>query len=69
MTKELMINGMTCNHCKMRVENALKGVSGVEAVSVDLAAKTATVEMASAVEEALLKEVVEDAGYDVIEIR
>ena len=69
MTKELMINGMTCNHCKMRVENALKGVSGVDAVTVDLAAKKATVEMTSPVEEALLKEVVEDAGYDVLEVK
>ena len=68
MTKEMMIEGMSCNHCKMRVENALKGISGVDSVVVDLAAKKATVEMTAAIDEVVLKEAVEDAGYDVVEM-
>ena len=28
----LKVEGMTCNHCKMRAEKALLGVSGVESV-------------------------------------
>ncbi|HUS90171.1 MAG TPA: cation transporter, partial [Desulfosporosinus sp.] len=39
----LKVEGMTCNHCKMRAEKALLGVSGVESVKVDLMAKEAVV--------------------------
>ena len=39
----LTIEGMTCMHCKMRVEKALKGVPGVTSAQVDLAKKQAVV--------------------------
>ena len=32
----LCVEGMSCNHCKASVEKALKGVVGVESVTVDL---------------------------------
>ena len=35
-TKTLDVRGMTCGHCKMSVEGALKGLDGVSAVDVDL---------------------------------
>ena len=57
----LKVEGMTCNHCKMRVEKALQGVSGVEGVQVDLADKAAVVSGA-ADRSQLIKAVVE-AGY------
>ena len=34
---ELAITGMTCNHCVANVESAVRGVSGVSGVRVDLA--------------------------------
>ncbi len=33
----LNVSGMTCDHCKGKVEQALNGVSGVYGVFVDLA--------------------------------
>lgn len=69
MKKEMMIEGMSCNHCKMRVENALGEIEGVENVTVDLEAKKATFEIAYEVADAVLKEAVEDAGYDVTAIQ
>jgi cation transport ATPase len=39
----IKVGGMMCNHCKMAVENACKGVSGVTDAVVDLQAKTVTV--------------------------
>lgn len=33
----LIVEGMSCNHCKASVEKALKGVDGVESVQIDLA--------------------------------
>ena len=41
---EIKIEGMTCNHCKMRVEKALNEVEGVTGVNVDLEGKKAVVE-------------------------
>ncbi len=40
---ELEITGMTCGHCKTAVENALKSVSGVSDVTVELEAGKASV--------------------------
>lgn len=68
MKKEMMIEGMSCNHCKMRVEKALSELEGVNNVSVDLEAKKATLDIVAEVGDAILKEAVEDAGYDVTAI-
>ena len=61
----LKVEGMTCNHCKKRAEKALQAVSGVESVSVNLAAKEATV-TGEAERVSLVKAVVA-AGYLVID--
>jgi len=42
-TRELGVEGMTCDHCARRVEKALRGVEGVKAVRVDRAAALAVV--------------------------
>ncbi|HZK85058.1 MAG TPA: heavy-metal-associated domain-containing protein [Desulfosporosinus sp.] len=57
----LKVEGMTCNHCKMRVEKALQGVSGVEGVQVDFAGNTAFV--SGAADRAQLIKAVVEAGY------
>lgn len=65
----MTVEGMTCNHCKMRVEKALQGLEGVQAVEVDLATKAVSVETQAQIDPSVLKEVVEDAGYDVIHVK
>lgn len=65
-TKTLDVQGMTCGHCKMSVEGALKGLNGVSAAEVDL--NTGKVEVTYDDEKVSLKnmkEAVEDQGYDV----
>ncbi|OGW36925.1 MAG: hypothetical protein A2010_10285 [Nitrospirae bacterium GWD2_57_9] len=59
----LKIEGMTCMHCKMRVEKALKAVAGVGNVQVDLAKKQAVVD--GTADQATLAKAVTDAGYKV----
>ena len=39
----ICIEGMSCNHCKASVEKALKGIAGVETVTVDLVTGEAAV--------------------------
>ena len=65
METVLKIEGMMCAHCQARVENALKAVAGVTAVTVDLEKGTAAVTSTEPVEDAVLKKAVEDAGYTV----
>lgn len=57
----LKVVGMTCNHCKMHVEEALRGVNGVENAQVDLGKGEAVVS-GNANREDLVKAVA-DAGY------
>lgn len=56
------IGGMSCNHCKMLVENNLKKISGITSVVVDLADGTAIV--TGSAEEAEIQKMVEDLGYE-----
>jgi Cu+-exporting ATPase len=58
------VGGMTCAACVARVEEALKGVSGVVSVSVNLASEKATVEYLEGTQYADLKKAVEEAGYE-----
>ncbi|MGB7606663.1 MAG: heavy metal-associated domain-containing protein [Lutisporaceae bacterium] len=69
MKVQIFIEGMTCGHCSARVEKALKAVDGIADAKVDLANKNATVELSSNVDDSVLKEAVEDAGYDVTDIK
>ena len=67
MKKTLTIEGMMCAHCVAHVDKALRAVSGVESVDVDLTAGTAVV-TGSAAEEAL-RAAVAEAGYTVKDVR
>jgi len=68
MKKEIFIEGMSCGHCSGRVEKALNELAGVSVETVSLDEKKAVVQLTGDVADALLKETVEDAGYDVTAI-
>ena len=68
MTKQMMIEGMTCMHCQKRVEKALNAIDGISA-KVDLATKTATIVYSKEVNDQLLIDAVVDAGYEVISLK
>ncbi|QKS71340.1 heavy-metal-associated domain-containing protein [Paenalkalicoccus suaedae] len=61
----LQVEGMTCGHCKSAVEGAALSVDGVKQAAVDLAANTVSVEMDEQVDVNLVKQEIEDQGYDV----
>jgi copper chaperone len=65
--KKLKIQGMTCNHCVMRVAKALKGVQGVQDAQVDLQKAEAAITFDEAkVTMDKLSSAVVDAGYKVV---
>lgn len=69
MKKVLIVEGMSCGHCKAAVEKALKSVEGVENAVVNLEQKLADVELAKEVSNEILTNAVVDAGYEVVEVK
>lgn len=67
MTKTIKIEGMSCGHCAVTVEQALDKVDGVHA-KVNLRHKEAKVKMDNDVSNEVLKKAVEDTGYEVVSI-
>ncbi|HOO73962.1 MAG TPA: heavy-metal-associated domain-containing protein [Tepiditoga sp.] len=54
------VNDMTCNHCKMRIENALK-TSGAQNIDIDLVSKKVVFD--SELSKDALVSIIDDAGY------
>jgi copper ion binding protein len=60
----LIISGMTCGHCRQKVEDALAAVDGVWSASVDLDSGEAEVDFDDKLADAeSLRVAVEEAGY------
>jgi Copper chaperone len=66
MKKKISIEGMSCEHCVAHVKDALEGIDGVSSIEVSLEGKYATVE--TDVNDEILKEAIEEEGYDVVKI-
>lgn len=63
-TATIKVQGMTCNHCVMRVAKALKAVPGVQDAKVDLQKAEAVVSYDDAkVSPQILSAAVVEAGY------
>ena len=66
MKMKLNIEGMSCEHCVMRVENTLDALDGVRDAKVDLEGKFAMIHVDGEVPEATIKNAITDAGYELI---
>ena len=68
MTKTLKIKGMMCPHCTGRVETALNGIDGVNAVvNLDDGGK-AIVTLSKDISEDVIVKIVTDCGYEVVSV-
>ncbi len=63
-SKTYVVEGMTCEHCRLSVSEELLELAGVESVDVDLAAGRVTVR-GEDVADAAVRTAVETAGYRV----
>ena len=62
----LNVPSVSCNHCKMAIENAVGALDGVGAVDVDVAEKTVTVDFdADAVTLESIEASLAEEGYEV----
>lgn len=69
LMKTISIEGMQCNHCKMSVEKALNSIEGITSVEVNLENKNAVIEFNKEIENDKIKSVIEEAGFEVIDIK
>ena len=67
---EIRISGMSCTGCENRVENVLKNIENVESVNANY--NTGIVELGTNDIKNLnidvIKETLEDLGYDILEV-
>ncbi len=64
MKKKIEVGGMSCGHCVMRIENALKenGINGAEVKVGEVVADF------GGMSDADIKEIIESLGFDVISV-
>lgn len=68
MTKKILIEGMSCEHCVNHVKEALSELNGVTSVDVNLNSKSAILEAAQDVKDEEIKSAVDEVGYEVVGI-
>lgn len=61
----LNVIGMSCGHCEARIKTALGEISGVNQVTVNLAEGTVEIDYNENVTLDVIKEAIDDAGYDI----
>lgn len=59
----LKVSGMTCGHCERAVINAIKALDAEAEVRIDLA--SGSVQVDSRLDEAAIRQVIEEEGYTV----
>jgi len=65
--EKLGVDGMSCDHCRMRVEKAVKALQGVSSAEVNQENKTLTVQYDnSKTKRGQINEAIEAQGYSVI---
>lgn len=63
---KLIVNGMMCGGCENRVKNAIKNIEGVENVTADHNTGKVIIISNNEVSEEIIKETLEDIGYEVV---
>lgn len=66
--KIITIEGMMCDHCKMKVEKSLLELDGVSKVKVSLKDKIATIYSTKSISNDNIKNVISKLDYKVINI-
>ena len=67
--KEIIIEGMHCNHCKMAVEKVLNAIDGIDATQVILEDKKAIIELSKDISNEVIRKAIEEEGFEVKEIK
>ena len=66
-TKEIYIEGMKCDNCRVRVQNALNEIDDVSA-KVDIKSKRAVVKLGRQINDEELTRIISGMGYEVVSV-
>ncbi|MBE1490585.1 heavy-metal-associated domain-containing protein [Plantactinospora soyae] len=66
ITEKYQVKGMTCSHCVDAVSTEVRAIPGVSEVTVDLASGQVTVSSAEPLDVQVLRNAVDEAGYEVV---
>lgn len=66
VTTAYEVKGMTCGHCKSTVTGAVSALDGVSGVEVDVAAGRVTVSSAGPLDDAAVRDAINEAGYELV---
>lgn len=69
MKKTVIIDGMSCMNCVKHVKEALNELNGVNNVEVDLSTKSAVIESNVDINDNEIRNIIDEYGYEVIEIK
>lgn len=61
----IYIEKMSCSHCASKVKTALEEIEDIKKVKVDLSQKKATLLSSQKIDNNILKEKIENLGYEV----
>lgn len=67
--REILVDGMTCDHCVRAVTEELTGIDGIEAVAVDLNAGGSSrvrIRTSAAVTDDAVRAAIDEAGYRLV---
>ena len=65
-TSTYTVSGMTCSHCALSVTEEITSIPGVSDVQVHLASGRVTVAAETALDQSLVRNAVEEAGYQLV---
>ncbi len=66
MTKTVKIEGMMCGHCEATVKKALEAIDGIESAEASHDNNSAVITLSKDVDEALIKQAIEDKDFSYI---
>ena len=69
MKKVIYIEGMHCDHCSGRVNDALANLQGVDKVKVNLKKKNAVVKCSDDLSNDTIKQTITKLGFEVVDIK
>lgn len=67
--KVISVEGMTCDHCALKIQTALEKLIDVVKVKVDLKSKLVLIYYQNEIDSVLLQKTIEGLGYTVTGVR
>ena len=63
--KVIIVNGMHCEHCQKRVEDALSNLREIKSVAINLENKKVIIVLKKEIEDEKIRQTIENLGYSV----